>query len=252
MEQKRINELKDRIKYAGFGEELGKELETQIKEGKEAFQLQHSASIGEKKMDYSLNFRKSEKNGQYYFNSFDAALTKPDGKTQSQTFYQNQNISAKEAFNLLEWRSVYKTLFNKDGERYNAWLQLDLAEKNDKGLHPMQQYHDKYGFELEKALGKLPIVEMEGMDPKDRLLYSLKKGNLHQVSIAGKEGKFLLAANPKYKTVSLYEPSGKRINLKDLREELEKNQDIGKKKGVENKKAQSPKKKTVRKKGIKV
>lgn len=172
LEKKDIDALKDRIKYAGFGEELGKELETKIKEGKEAFQLQHSASIGEKKMNYNLNFRKSEKNGQYYFNSFDAELTKPDGKTQSQTFYQNQNISAKEAFNLLEWRSVYKTLFNKDGERYNAWLQLDLAGKNDKGLHPMQQYHDKYGFELEKALGKLPIVEMEGMDPKDRLVSS--------------------------------------------------------------------------------
>lgn len=47
--------------------------------------------------------------------------------------------------------NINKALFNKEGERYNAWIQLDLAEKNDKGQHPMLQYHDRYGFDLEKS-----------------------------------------------------------------------------------------------------
>ncbi|WP_052331430.1 hypothetical protein [Echinicola vietnamensis] len=128
--------------------------------------------------------------------------------------------------------NINKALFNKEGERYNAWIQLDLAEKNDKGQHPMLQYHDRYGFDLEKSLKALPIVEMEGMDQKDRLLYSLKKGNLHEVNIAGKEGSFLVAANPQYKSISVYDESGKRLNLKDLQQEIKENlqQGVGVKK----------------------
>ncbi|AGA80298.1 hypothetical protein [Echinicola vietnamensis] len=232
MDKENLEVLKERLKYAGFGEELNKELEKQMKQGKKEFQLGHSVTIEDKQVDFKLNFRKSDKMDRYFFNSFDAELHKPNGSKMSNTFYQNQHISAKEAFNLLEWRPVYKTLFNKEGERYNAWLQLDLAEKNEKGQHPMLQYHDRYGFDLEKSLKTLPIVEMEGMDQKDRLLYSLKKGNLHEVNIAGKEGSFLIAANPQYKSISVYDETGKRLNLKDLRQEIKENleQGMGKKK----------------------
>ncbi|WP_200979780.1 hypothetical protein [Echinicola sp. 20G] len=223
MEQENLEVLKDRLKYAGFGEDLNKQLEKHMKQGKKEFQLNHSVDIEDKKVDFKLNFRKSDKMDRYFFNSFDAELQKPNGTKMSNTFYQNQNISAKEAFNLLEWRPVYKTLFNKDGDRYNAWIQLDLAEKNEKGQHPMLQYHDRYGFDLEKSLKTLPIVEMEGMDQKDRLMYSLRKGNLHEVNIVGKETPVLIAANPQYKSISVYEQSGKRLNLKDLQKEIKEN-----------------------------
>ncbi|QDH80264.1 hypothetical protein FKX85_14945 [Echinicola soli] len=135
--------------------------------------------MGEKNMYYSLNFRKSEKNGQYYFNSFEAKLIKPDGATLSQTFYLNQNISAKEAFNLLEWRPVYKTLFNKEGKRYNAWIQLNLAEKNNKGQYPMLQYPEGDGFDLESSLKDLYIMEMEDFNRKDYLISSQKRKPPH-------------------------------------------------------------------------
>ncbi|WP_339750819.1 hypothetical protein [Algoriphagus aquimarinus] len=205
-----IEELQDRMKYSGFGDTLNQELEKKIKAGKSNFELTLTKEVGEKKLDYELHFRKSDE-GKYYYNGFDAKLTNPDGKEQSQRFYQNQGISAKEAFNLLEGRAVFKSLFNKEGERYNAWLQLDLGSKDEKGQHPVTQYHQNYGFKLEDAVKELPLRNMNSPEQLDLLLYSLKKGNRHEVDIEGNESRVLLEANPKYKTMNVYDGEGKRM-----------------------------------------
>jgi hypothetical protein len=210
-----IEELQDRMKYSGFGETLNKELEKQIKAGKSNIELNMTKDLGEKKLNYELHFRKSDE-GRYYYNGFDANLLKPNGKEQSHRFYHNQGISAKEALNLLEGRAVFKSMFNKEGERYNAWLQLDMGSKDGKGQHPVTQYHQNYGFKLDKAVEKLPVSDIEGNDQRDLLLYSLKKGNQHQVGLEGKEGKFLLEANPKYKTLNVFDETGKRLKKEDL------------------------------------
>lgn len=210
-----IEELQDRMKYSGFGETLNAELEKQIKAGKSNIELNVTKDLGEKKLDYKLHFRKSDE-GRYYYNGFDANLLKPDGKEQSQRFYHNQGISAKESLNLLEGRAVFKSMFNKEGERYNAWLQLEMGSKDEKGQHPVTQYHENYGFKLDKAVEKLPVSGIEVIDQRDLLLYSLKKGNQHQVGLEGKEGKFLLEANPKYKTLNVFDETGKRVKKEDL------------------------------------
>ena len=83
-----IQELQDRLKYSGFGETLNKELEKQIKAKKNDFVLDMTKDLGEKKMDYGLNFRRSDE-GRYYYNGFDAKLTTQEGQEQSQRFYHN-------------------------------------------------------------------------------------------------------------------------------------------------------------------
>src|SRR5690606_32158813 len=117
----------------------------------------------------------------------------------------------KEAFNLLEGRSVLKSMFNKEGERYNAWLQLDLGSKDEKGQHPVTQYHQNYGFKLEDAVKEFPLKDLQFPDKLDLLLYSLKKGNRHEVEIEGNDSKFQLEANPKYKTMNIYEGERQRM-----------------------------------------
>lgn len=211
-----IEELQDRMKYSGFGETLNQELEKRIKAGKGDFELAVTKEVGEKKLDYALHFRKSDE-GRYYYNGFDAKLTNPEGKEQSQRFYQNQGISAKEALNLLEGRSVFKSLFNKEGERYNAWLQLDLVAKDEKGQHPVTQYHQNYGFKLDDKVKELPLKDLKFPDQLDLLLYSLKKGNRHKVGIEGNDGKFQVEANPKYKTINIYDGEGKRMKSSVLK-----------------------------------
>lgn len=210
-----IEDLQDRLKYSGFGESLHQELEKQVKSGKSEIELHLTKDPDNKKLDYHLHFRKSEE-GRYFYNGFDATLTHADGRELSQRFYHNQGISAKEAFNLLEGRAVFKSLFNREGERYNAWLQLDLRQKDDKGQHPVKQYHQNYGFDLEKEVTKLPIASIENPDQKDLLFYSLKKGNLHSVELEDREGRFHLEANPRFKSLNLYDASGKRLAAEGL------------------------------------
>lgn len=210
-----ILELQDRMKYSGFGETKNSELEKQIKAGKADIEINLIKDLGDKKLEYDLHFRKSHE-GRYYYNGFDARLSTPDGKERSQRFYQNQGITAKEAYNLLEGRAVFKSLFNKEGGRYNAWMQLDMGSLDEKGQHTVNQYHQHYGFDLEKAVDKLQLKDMEGPDQRDLLHYSLKKGNRHQVEIEGNVRKFQLEANPRFKTLNVYDGQGKRIKLGDL------------------------------------
>lgn len=205
-----IQELQDRLKYSGFGETLNKELEKQIKARKSDFELNMTKDLGDKKLGYGLHFRKSDE-GRYYYNGFDARLSTPEGKEVSQRFYQNQGITAKEALNLLEGRSVFKSLFTKEGERYNAWLQLDLGIRDEKGNYPVIQYHQNYGYKLEDAVKEFPLKDLKYPERLDLLLYSLKKGNRHEVEIEGNDSKFLLEANPRYKTMNIYDGEGKRM-----------------------------------------
>ena len=65
----------------------------------------------------------------------------------SQTIYLNkgQGITMKETYNLLNGRAVNTDLINKAGEKYNAWIQLDLEKKNEQGNYETKQFHQNYG-----------------------------------------------------------------------------------------------------------
>ena len=117
----------------------------------------------------------------------------------------------------MEGRSVFKSLFSKEGERYNAWLQLDLGFRDEKRQHPVIQYHQNYGFKLEDAVKEFPLKDLKYPEKLDLLLYSLKKGNRHQVEIEGNDSKFILVANPRYKTMNIYDGEGKRMKYSVLK-----------------------------------
>ncbi|MCH5687921.1 hypothetical protein LWM68_28850 [Niabella sp. W65] len=93
--------LKDQLTMTGFSGVV-EQLKDQMLQGETGFQLTHQAKYGEKEMNYTLNFRQSTKSDMYFFNSYVASLS--DGKNNvSTTFYADQRITAKEAFNHLGW-----------------------------------------------------------------------------------------------------------------------------------------------------
>ncbi|WP_028788078.1 hypothetical protein [Terrimonas ferruginea] len=68
-----------------------------------------------------------------------------DESNRSQTFYlvRGNAITSKEAFNLLESRAVNKGLVNKEVEKYNAWVQLDMKGDIDLNQnYPISRYHE--------------------------------------------------------------------------------------------------------------
>lgn len=216
MNEKNHDYLKDQIKYTGFGEDTQAQLREQLMKAQNEFSIKQVTSYGKDELTVSLNFKKSTNSDMYFFNSYRAELQKPGSETKvGQTFYINnegRNITQKEAYNLLDGRSVNKDLVNRDGQLHNAWLKLNFKETTSNGNFKVRQFSPQYGFELEKAIEKHPIKELKDPQEKVRLLESLERGNRQVVTFVGdSDQKRFIEANPQFKSVTVYDENQKRI-----------------------------------------
>lgn len=228
MNEKNFEYLRDNLKYTGFGEGLMEALKEQMKAGAPNFHLSFDTEINKKAFSAVLSFRNSENTDMYFFNSYHATLTRSNGEMKDQAFYMNKGkgVTAKEAYNLLEGRAVYKELENREGQKYHAWLQIDFSKRDKSNNHELNQFHEAYGYDLKEALAKFPIRDMKEPDLRDILLSSLQKGNLQAVAFEKEGGavRMFVEANPQYKTINLYDNELKRVP----KEELQKYQVEGK------------------------
>ncbi len=235
MNEQNLQYLKDNIKYLGFGEKLFPELQSNMEQGFPEFQLKTQTEFNKDKIGAELYFKKSETNDMYFLNRYDATLEKSNGEKLSQPFYLNKGngVTIKEAYNLLHGRAVNKDLVNKEGQKYNAWVQLDLKDKNERGNFETKQFHKNYGYDLEQSLTKFPIKELAVTEQKDALIKSLQKGNIQSATFQhnGEEQKMYVEANPQLKTVNIYD---KDMKLQH-HESLKKNQSFEQSNGMEQK-----------------
>jgi hypothetical protein len=243
MNEKNYDFLKDQLKNTGFGEDLQKELKEKMEKQTPEFQLNLSKQYGKDEMKATLHFKKSDESEMYFFNRYDAAL-KPGNNADEmkQTFYINKGntITLKEAYNLMNGRAVNKDLTTKDGEKYNAWVQMDFKETDNNGNYKMKQFHQNYGYNLEQALAKLPIKELAADTDKNALIQSLQKGNRQAVTFVqeGKEQRHFIEANPQFKNITVYDAGMQRVNgqAQKEKESTEQSVDQGKKKDLKNNK----------------
>lgn len=225
MNQKNVEFLQDQIKFTGFGESMDGVLKDNILKGEAEFKLNHEVKYGTDTVNATLNFKKSDQSDMYFFNSYKVSLQKDDSKEAlEQTFFINKdnNITAKEAYNLMEGRSVNKDLKTKEGEAYNSWIQMDFKQvDNSNGNFKLNHYHQNYGYDLESSLAKHPIKELENPMYKEDLINSLKKGNLQSVTfkIDGAENKHFVEANPHFKTINVYNEDKQRIRISESKDQ---------------------------------
>lgn len=236
--------LRNQIKYTGFGDSLESELREKMQKEEPNFTLGFNVQYGNDNAVATLNFNKSKESDMYFFNSYSVELQKENPRENlKQNFYINKgnNITMKEAYNLMEGRSVNKDLTNKEGEVYNSWLQMDFKQTDTNGNFKLNQYHQNYGYDLEAALLKHPIKELENQKFKEDLMDSLKKGNLQSATFTkqGSEIKQYIEASPQFKTMNVYDTNLKRI---DSRQSTDERQSEGKKSSmtIENKKQNQP------------
>ncbi len=220
MNEENFQYLKDNIKYMGFGDKMSEVLETMLKQGPAQFSLTNKIEVNKKPFEVILNFRKSDVSDIYFFNSYHASLTRSNGEKLDQTFYLNKGkgITAKEAYNLLEGRSVFKELATKEGQSYKAWVQLDFDKKDNRNNYEVRQFHENYGYDVKTAVSKLAIAELSDAEKEKALIQSLQKGNIQSVSIEkdGNVTKMFVEANPQYKTITLYDANMKRVQKEEL------------------------------------
>lgn len=225
MNQENFEYLSDRAFYLGFGSNLEEDLRKNMEEGKEKFQLPISGKQPNGDVvKYEIDFGKSSKNDLYFLNTIQATLVHEDpAKQKTQKFFINRGngATAKEMYNMLHGRSVYKTLFKKPAEgqekpeRYKAWLTLNFKEKDKYGNHKLVLHNDKWGFDLGKGLDKAVKehhLVIESDTHKALVMESLKKGNLVDVAAIkdDKKQEMFLAANPKNREVSVYDKNMKK------------------------------------------
>lgn len=220
MNQENLQYLSDNLKYMGFGELLKEDLEKKLQEGKPEFKLEFFNEIGNKGFEASLNFRKSDSTDMYFFNNYQATLHRSNGEQVDQTFYLNKGkgVTAKEAFNLLDGRSVHKELSNKEGQPYKAWLQLDFENKDKHDNFEIKQYHENYGYDLKAAVAKYAVAELNDPEKAKALYQSLEKGNVQAVTVEkdGNSQRMFLEADPQFKKVTLYDGNLKMVARESL------------------------------------
>lgn len=244
MNTENLKYLQENLKYTGFDTLLNAELEKNIGEKKPEFQLTHSAKIGQDMMEYALHFKQGDKNEMYFFNRMEATLKKPGENEQgvTQTFYQNQNITAKEAYNLLDGRAVHKTYhvyekigegeqaqYKRTDETYNTWLQVNFDKKDKHNNFELNKYPERYGFDVERSLKEMPLKELDDYQTTERIVKSLKKGNLVEVTLNNKDvaEKIFLKANPQDRAINAYDANKNRLVKDDLKiDETKKRQQL--------------------------
>lgn len=224
MNEKNFQFLRDQIKYSGFGEGLEDALKENLIRQSPEFALQHQATFGRDQTTTSLQFNRSATSDMYFLNSYMVSLKKDqDDQKMNQTFYvgKENNITLKEGYNLMSGRAVNKDLVNKEGKIYNAWLQLDFKQTDNNGNFKTKQYHQNYGFDLQKELAKHPIKELSTDQERSRLIESLQKGNRQMVTFldAPGERKGFIEANPQFKNLTVYDQNMHVVGRRQERSE---------------------------------
>jgi hypothetical protein len=102
-------------------------------------------------------------------------------------------------------------------------MQMDFKETDGGGNYKMKHYHQNYGYDLEKVLASHPIKELGNEQDKSRLMDSLNKGNRQSVTFIenGNEQKHFIEANPRFKSINVYDGSIQRVVNKQAKGERE-------------------------------
>ncbi len=217
MNQEFLDFYKDQLKYAGFGDRLNDRLGELFKNEDEKTVVFNTAIVygkeaAAKTVNYDLRFQRSATSSLFFLNNFSATIEKTPGEMVSHTFYLDRakGITAKEAFNLLEGRSVYKELKNKEGVPYHAWVKLNPGVKDENGNMKFSLFNDNYGYDLSKSLEKVQTPDWSLNLSKEDSLRSLQKGNLIEMHTADKKEKLFIAADPQFKTMAVFNEAGEK------------------------------------------
>ena len=224
-----VKYLKNQMKYLGFGEseQLHKDLEIGINSKKQQFEIKTTSdkTLPGNKAEFALKFNKTEQ-GNVFFNSFDAKLTKENGEEITHNFYVNREntFTAKEAINLMEGRSVKIEFHNpKSDQQETAFVQFNFDEpKTEKGNYLFQNFYQNYGVNTEEIVEKSNLI-FDKPEYKENTIKSLEKGSITKVKFQMDdkliEGKAVLS--PQDRNLKLYDNEMNRLNTNKPLEGLE-------------------------------
>jgi hypothetical protein len=205
------------VSRIGFGT-ISQVLQQKIAQGARNFAIPYSQYVnGKEIMDFKIDVAGNGPDG-YKIQGIHAVL-KQGGKSEAKNchfnFEQSVAFDAKQAYNLLKGRAVQTELLNPDGKKETVWRQLDFNDKDATGNYRMKDFPLTYGYSLENALLKLPLMDNNQLSLKEDILKALKNGDLVEIKLKheGKGKQFFLEADPRQKSLGVYNAEMKKVNL---------------------------------------
>ncbi|ASF44234.1 hypothetical protein CBG49_14650 [Capnocytophaga endodontalis] len=226
-----LNYLKNQVKYLGLGEDtkLHKNLENAILSPKDKVTVRTEYNYPDRLMkgntvSFDLNLTKTEQGG-VFLNSYRANLTTKNGEERSQTFkVQKENsVTAKEAINLLEGRSVkieHDVVDKETGElsRTESFIKLNMKEpKTDYGNYKYEWYNkNAYGVDIDNIMQKSNLTFANDIE-RERTKKHLEKGNITQVTFQQENRQIqgFAVLNPQWKMLNLYDSAMNRVTIQN-------------------------------------
>lgn len=225
-----LNYLKSQVKYLGLGEDtkLHKELENAILSPEDKVTIRAEYNYPDRLMkgntvSFDLNLTKTEQGG-VFLNSYCANLTTKNGEERSQTFkvQKENNITAKEAINLLEGRSVkieHDVVDKETGElsRTESFIKLNMKEpKTDYGNYKYEWYNKNYGVDVDSIMQKSNLTFANDIE-RERTKKHLEKGNITQVTFQQENLQIqgFAVLNPQWKMLNLYDNVMNRVTIQN-------------------------------------
>lgn len=226
-----LNYLKNQVKYLGLGEDtkLHKDLENAILSPEDKVTVRAEYNYPDRLMKgntatFDLNLTKTEQGG-VFLNSYRANLTTKNGEERSQTFkVQKENsVTAKEAINLLEGRSVkieHDVVDKKTGElsRTESFIKLNMKEpKTDYGNYKYEWYNkNAYGVDIDNIMQKSNLTFANDIE-RERTKKHLEKGNITQVTFQHENRQIqgFAVLNPQWKMLNLYDNAMNRVTIQN-------------------------------------
>jgi len=201
MEKTNQEFLAEDLKFLGFGETLKTSLGEAMANNETSFELYFAGEIGFEPLHAILYFTKTDPKGFFFFSGYQLAL---DNKLQYFKIFKGKGVTLKEGFNLLCGRAVFKQLIGKNGQKYDAWMQLDFNIKEGENFK-VNTYFGSHSYNLSSSLDELGIQPPSSNWDRQMLLRSLERGNLQSGFITenGELKEVLIEANPKEKTVTI-------------------------------------------------
>ena len=230
-QSKQLNYLKNQVKYLGLGEDpkLHKDLENAILSPETKVTIRAEYNYLDRLMKgntatFDLNLTKTEQGG-VFLNSYRANLTTKNGEERSQTFkVQKENsVTAKEAINLLEGRSVkieHDVVDKETGElsRTESFIKLNIKEpKTDYGNYKYEWYNkNAYGVDIDNIMQKSNLTFANDIE-RERTKKHLEKGNITQVTFQQENRQIqgFAVLNPQWKMLNLYDSAMNRVTIQN-------------------------------------
>ncbi|SRR5258708_2115695 len=228
------------IQLQSFIEKLGairlipnsKELPELIAQGLPEFDMEFEDVFEEGTQLFAKLHFFSNHEGKYYLLRYAAHLRylNDPSKDKKQVFFMGEmKITLREAFNLLQGRCVEKEI-TKSGEKYISWIRLNFSDIDKYGNYRYLRFRSEFRYDLDRALDFYPgIMETNEREGKAAIISSLKQGNRELVTIiqgSGKAVEKFIEANPKTRTLKIYDPVkvSKKISTASS-ESMEENDD---------------------------